>query len=473
MLEVYGISATASQLVGEYDLNFAMRAKDQHYLLKIARTDASREDIEFQNLLLENLATRFPSQELPVPRVIPTLFGHHIADSPSASGVRSVRLLSFLEGRVLAYFSPHTPELLESLGGIVAKVDYELSGLSHTFAGRDFKWNLTQSDGMLRKIGCITDPRHRDIANHHLEYFANDLKPGLAALPEQIIHGDANDHNVVVTGVGYDARVTGLIDFGDAMLAPTVGGLAIALAYAMLNKPDPIAAAASVVSGYHRIRSINGVELEMLYPLVLTRQAVSVTNSASEKRLRPNDRIGSHFWGFEQQGVVPDIVALGKPIGNGFPLGAVVTTPRIAASFDNGMEFFATFGGHPVSCAVGMAVLDVIEAEQSQLHALQLGSYLMDGLRSLQREHEVIGDIRGLGLFNGIEFVMDRETKTPAPQQAAYVANRLRDLRILTGIDGPFHNVIKLRGPMVLRKSDVDALLTALSLILCEDAAKT
>jgi 4-aminobutyrate aminotransferase-like enzyme len=184
-------------------------------------------------------------------------------------------------------------------------------------------------------------------------------------------------------------------------------------------------------------------------------------------------RIGSHYWGFEHQGVVPDIVAMGKPMGNGHPLAAVVTTPEIAASFDNGMEFFATFGGNPVSCAAGMAVMDIVEEEKLQEHAWELGKFLMDGLRELQAQHSVIGDVRGLGLFNGIELVLDRETRKPAPQQASYVVNRLRDFRILTGTDGPHHNVIKLRGPMVLTKSDVEEFLTILDRILHEDAAQT
>jgi 4-aminobutyrate aminotransferase-like enzyme len=184
-------------------------------------------------------------------------------------------------------------------------------------------------------------------------------------------------------------------------------------------------------------------------------------------------RTGAHFWGFEHQGVVPDIVAMGKPIGNGHPLGAVVTTPQIAASFDNGMEFFATFGGNPVSCAVGMAVLEAIESEGLQAHALALGDVWMAGLRRLQSKHRIIGDVRGLGLFNGIELVLDPDTREPAPRQAAYVVDRLRDFGILTGTDGPHHNVIKLRGPMVLQQADVDVFLQALDRILGEDAARS
>jgi 4-aminobutyrate aminotransferase-like enzyme/Ser/Thr protein kinase RdoA (MazF antagonist)/murein DD-endopeptidase MepM/ murein hydrolase activator NlpD len=183
-------------------------------------------------------------------------------------------------------------------------------------------------------------------------------------------------------------------------------------------------------------------------------------------------RLGTHFWGFETQGVVPDIVVLGKPIGNGFPLAAVITTTEIADSFNNGMEFFSTFGGNPVACAAGLAVLEVLEEEKLQQHAMRVGTHLIEGLRSLKTRHALIGDVRGSGLFLGIDLVLDRETREPAPLQASYVVNRLRDCGILTGTDGPHHNVIKLRPPLVFSEVDADLLVETLDAILQEDAAQ-
>src|SRR5579859_2560887 len=183
-------------------------------------------------------------------------------------------------------------------------------------------------------------------------------------------------------------------------------------------------------------------------------------------------RVGTHFWAFETQGVVPDIVTMGKPIGNGHPLAAVVTTPAIAASFANGMEYFNTFGGNPVSCAVGMAVLDVIEQEHLQTHTLQVGSHLLHELHSLMEKHPLIGDVRGLGLFVGIELVYDRETLAPAPEQASYIANRMRDRGILLSTDGPFHNVLKIKPPLVFTQHNADELVSALDVILDEDLAQ-
>jgi 4-aminobutyrate aminotransferase-like enzyme/Ser/Thr protein kinase RdoA (MazF antagonist) len=183
-------------------------------------------------------------------------------------------------------------------------------------------------------------------------------------------------------------------------------------------------------------------------------------------------RLGTHFWGFETQNVIPDIVVLGKPIGNGFPLAAVITTPKIARSFDNGMEFFSTFGGNPVACAAGLAVLRVVEDEKLQERAFRAGGYLKESLRALQKQYPIIGDVRGSGLFLGVDLVLDPVTHSAATAQAAYVVNRLRECGILTGADGPFNNVIKLRPPLIISERDVDIFTETLRAVLGEDSAQ-
>jgi 4-aminobutyrate aminotransferase-like enzyme/Ser/Thr protein kinase RdoA (MazF antagonist) len=183
-------------------------------------------------------------------------------------------------------------------------------------------------------------------------------------------------------------------------------------------------------------------------------------------------RIGSHFWGFEAQGVVPDIVTLGKPIGNGHPMAAVVTTPEIAAAFANGMEYFNTYGGNPVSCAVGLAVLDVIAEEGLQQRARAVGAHLKAGLERLMAKHPLIGDVRGLGLFLGIELVTDRASLAPAAAQAAYIVERMKEEGILLSTDGPLHNVLKIKPPLVFSQANADFLVSALDRILAEDPLK-
>ncbi len=184
-------------------------------------------------------------------------------------------------------------------------------------------------------------------------------------------------------------------------------------------------------------------------------------------------RVGSHFWGFETQGVVPDIVTMGKPIGNGHPVGAVVTTPAIAGAFSNGMEYFNTFGGNPVSCAAGLAVLDVMEAEGLQENARDTGRHLLMGLRELVTRHPMAGDARGLGLFLGLELVRNNETREPAGAAAGYAANRMRDCGVLVSTDGPDHNVLKLKPPMCFTTADADRVVETLDRILGEDFIRT
>ena len=183
-------------------------------------------------------------------------------------------------------------------------------------------------------------------------------------------------------------------------------------------------------------------------------------------------RLGTHLWGFETQGVVPDVVVLGKPIGNAFPLAAVVTTSEIAGAFANGMEFFSTFGGNPVSCAAGLAVLDVLEEEKLQANASRVGEIFKRRLCSLQEKHEIIGDVRGLGLFLGIDLVADRSSRAPAPKQASYMVNRLRECGVLTGTDGPHHNVVKLRPPLIFSEADVELFCSTLDAVLAENPAQ-
>ena len=174
-------------------------------------------------------------------------------------------------------------------------------------------------------------------------------------------------------------------------------------------------------------------------------------------------RIGTHFWAFERYGVVPDIVVLGKPIGNGHPIGAVITTRAIAESFANGMEFFSTFGGNNVSCAIGLKVLEVVQEENLQAHAFEVGERLLGGLRELQQRHEIIRDVRGSGLFIGVELM--RESR-PASSEAARVVNQMRERGILLGTDGPHHNVLKIRPPMPFTKTDAEQVVNTLDELL-------
>jgi len=176
-------------------------------------------------------------------------------------------------------------------------------------------------------------------------------------------------------------------------------------------------------------------------------------------------RTGDHFWGFENWGVVPDIVTMAKGIGNGFPLAAVVTRREVAEKLTQRIHF-NTYGGNPVAMAAGLAVLDVIEEEQLQENARVLGARLKAGLQDLATRHSLIGDVRGMGLMLGVELVRDRASKEPAKEQAAEVMEQLRERGVLVGKGGLFGNVLRIKPPLCLSAADVDFAIATLDLVL-------
>ena len=183
-------------------------------------------------------------------------------------------------------------------------------------------------------------------------------------------------------------------------------------------------------------------------------------------------RLGEYYFAFEHQGATPDIVVLGKPIGNGHPLGVVVTTPAIAASFARGPEYFSTFGGSTLSCLTGREVLQIIDDEALMANARVQGDTLLAGLRALQDAYSCIGDVRGMGLFVGVDLVRDRASRAPATALAAYVLNRMRARRILIGTEGPADNVLKIRPPLTIDAEGVAMILDVLETTLSESPCR-
>ncbi|MEX0847051.1 MAG: aminotransferase class III-fold pyridoxal phosphate-dependent enzyme [Ilumatobacteraceae bacterium] len=254
----------------------------------------------------------------------------------------------------------------------------------------------------------------------------------------------------------YRGRVAGYDESAGAAFASSVDD-AIARAY----EHDDRGPAAFIAE------SISGCGGQVVFPQGYLRGAYERARAAGALCIADEvqvgfGRVGSAMWAFELQGVVPDIVTLGKPMGNGHPLAAVVTTPEIAAAFANGMEFFATFGGNPVSCAAGMAVLDVIEDEQLVARAADTGAYLIGRLRHLQQQHEAIGDVRGEGLYLGVDLVTDRTTRQPATALAGDVVEAMRAGGVLLSTDGPSDNVVKIKPPIVFTRDHADIVVAEL-----------
>ena len=216
--------------------------------------------------------------------------------------------------------------------------------------------------------------------------------------------------------------------------------------------------------------SIQGVGGVVVYPDGYLQHAYAHTRAAGGVCIADEvqtgfGRTGEHFWGFELQGVIPDIVTLAKGIGNGCPLAAVVTTAQIAATLKERLHF-NTFGGNPVVCAQGRAVLEVIEREQLQANSRVIGAQLLAGLAALQEKHPLIGDVRGRGLLLGVELVQDRATKEPARAACSRVLEAARDLGLLLGRGGLHGNVLRIAPPMCLTRADADFLLAVLDVAL-------
>lgn len=734
----YGITGTLTRLAGENENYLVKTDQDISYVLKLADGDTTTGMIEIEDVAVQRL--KDAGLDISLPGVIPTRLGEIEANHPTKNhGILRGRLLEFVDGKAWCGSLPATQDRLKDLGKTIARINLAMEAIIHPDAKRTHHWDLAKADQHRPDLDLIQDPEQQNILEQVFLNFTAIARPMFDSLPRAIIHGDINDDNVLVAG----EKIQGILDFGDCLENPMICDLAIALAYHTLDAPQPLEAGAVIVGAYHKERPLTLEEIQVLFPLLCTRLAVSVIISAKRRAIDPNrtswfvseqraweklrifsqispvkaarilasrtdlcpyadqgkypdilaekraqwispsispsyamplkmvqgkgqflydyhgqpfldlynnvchvghchprvvaagqkqmarlntntrylydgltdyaqrlcatlpreldtcffvnsgseanelalriaktvtgrsdmlvvdnayhghtqamvdispykfmgkggcgkpepwvhvvpvadgyrgahkgqgadsgkaygdevgqiikeldrpiagfitesllscggqvippdhyfktafthvraagglcicdevqvgfGRTGNNFWAFEHQDVIPDIVVMGKPIGNGHPMSAVVTRKEIAEKFANGMEFFATFGGNPVSCAIGMAVLDVIEQENLQENAKQVGAYLLDGLMSLKKKHSLIGDIRGLGLFIGIELVLDRNALTPATREANDLVNRLKTQGILLGTDGPFSNVIKIKPPMVITQED-------------------
>jgi len=216
--------------------------------------------------------------------------------------------------------------------------------------------------------------------------------------------------------------------------------------------------------------SIQGVGGAVVYPDGYLRHAYEHVRAAGGVCIADEvqsgfGRTGTHYWGFETQGVIPDIVTMAKGIGNGCPLAAVVTTAKIAQALTSRIHF-NTFGGNPVVCAQGRAVLEVIDREKLQANALKIGRHLKTGLTNLAGKHSLIGDVRGLGLMLGVELVKERETKEPAREECAFIFESCRDMGLLIGKGGLWGSTLRIKPPMCLTLADADFMLQVLDAAL-------
>ena len=751
--ELWGVQADVTRLGGWEDSNFLLRQSEgDAFVLKISPQGTPRAVLDNQAAMLQHLAAGTLAEL--VPRIVPTVRGAVIGRIDTEAGPpRWARLLTYLEGRPLVNFDNRPAPLLAEIGRTLAALDLELARFEHPATRVTHEWDLMATPELTPFARFISDPTHRAMVESGLDRFSSVVLSRRDELEPGAIHGDPNDHNLLVVSRDRGLRLSGIIDLSDLVISPIIADLAICLAYLTLDRDDPVSDATLIIRGYNDVRPLTALERELLPDLVTGRVLGSILHAAhglhrdpdneylqisaapmwrwlermsmngthplgnsvdaatgteprrtideilevrrrhlgrnlsisyteplkivrgegqylfddhgrryldlvnnvchvghchprvvaagqrqmaelntntrylhdhlAEYALRLTDsfpdplcvcyfvctgteandlalrlarshtgtreiivlehayhghspslieigtykcegpggeglaahahkapipdgyrgihrgpgagaryadevrkivdsqtaagrppgafmaesligcggqiipaegfmagafdavrsaggvciadevqvgfgRAGSHFWAFEALDVVPDIVTLGKPIGNGHPMAAVVTTPEIAGSFVTGMEYFNTFGGNPVSCAIGLAVLDVIESEGLQEHARVLGRQFLDGFRDMAPRHPLVGDVRGLGLFLGVELVRDHQTLEPADTEASAVVDAMRHRGFLLSTDGPFHNVIKIKPPMVLTSEDVSAVLSNIDEVLTE-----
>lgn len=266
--DVYGLAASARPLPGEYDRNFELStARGERFILKLTHPDTPDLQLDFENAILAHLAGAA------VPRLLPTLSGERVARLPDGG---RARLLTRLPGRVLAEVRPLPADLPEAAGALLGRVDRALADLHHPGMHRDWLWDLTRAGEMIRRGLPHLPAVDRSLPVYFLEQFERYAAPRLPQLPAQVIHNDANDYNLLAE----DGRITGLVDFGDALWAPRVCEPAIAAAYLLLGAPDPLAVAAQVVRGYHQSNPLKEQEVAVLWDLIGTRLAVSVCIAA-------------------------------------------------------------------------------------------------------------------------------------------------------------------------------------------------
>ncbi len=294
----YGFAAGARELPSELDQNFRLTTADEEYVLRIVRSEADRAFVEAQVAVLRSLAappsleraaasgSRADAPHLPTPAVILSPDGAAIQETRSDAESHLVWLVRFLAGRPLAEARPHRPELLSSFGRGLGELDLRLASFSHAAVHRDLRWDLRNAPAV-RPLLEDVEPARRGLVMARLDRAEGEVLPRLRETRVQVIHNDANDYNVLVDASG--TAITGLLDFGDMVHGHLVCESAVAMAYVMMDNPDPISAARHFMAGYQSACPLTEAEILLLPDLIVTRLCVSVVLSAHRRRIRPDN----------------------------------------------------------------------------------------------------------------------------------------------------------------------------------------
>ena len=284
---LWGITADLTHLDGEYDLNFTA-AGAQDYVLKVMRAGCESDFIDLQCKAFDHIRANAPN--VPVPAIIRATSGALYEHAPDEAGdMRILWLMEKIDGKTYANWRPHSADLLQDVGGKVAAMDKALADFTHPSLQRSFKWNLTESLWTAQEVHALNDPEQRAVVEEIIAEF-QDIKPALDALPNVAIHNDVNDYNILVAGaLGQTAHISGLIDLGDMCASPRICDLAITAAYMVLGHPNPETALCALVAGYNATYPLTIAEVDLIWPLLRMRLAVSVVNSTLMAIENPDD----------------------------------------------------------------------------------------------------------------------------------------------------------------------------------------
>ncbi len=284
--QLYGLEATVEALPGFEDLNYRLRVGGAERVLKVASRGAPAADLELQDEVMRWLQPELKGQ---IQELLPTTSGARIAEVQGPGGPRLVRMLTYLPGQRMADVEGRSEALLRDLGAFLGRMDRSLLGFDHPRASRSLEWSLAETAALRRWISAVDDPPTRALVEAVLDRFDGAVAPVLPGLRSCVIHNDANDYNVLVEAGPRPTRLTGLIDFGDTVRAPMICELAIAIAYAVFDRDDPLEIAAILTESFHRELPLEADELEVLFDLVRSRMAMSVVLCSRELKLRPEN----------------------------------------------------------------------------------------------------------------------------------------------------------------------------------------
>ena len=475
----FSLTGEAQELPSERDQNFRIDSEQGIHVLKIANPQTAIDLVELENSAIGVVEALDCIES---PSLVRSTSGSAIASIKLATGESClVRCLEYVPGKPLAKFLPHSLALLTDIGRLIGEVDMALQCLnSNSAAKRNLKWDLANSRDIVSSARPLSTDTHwkAEILEQSLKRYER-IADRIEDLPESVIHNDANDYNILIQ---HDPKngmaMVGLIDFGDIVYSKTVYELAICIAYSILNKSNPIESAIAIASGYHLSRRLTESEMSVLFPLVCMRLTQSVCISAEQKKLCPDNEYLSitekPAWETLKQLAALDATAIHLNLSDA--CDSIAMNKRISLSKQTTrlepsqiLEQRNRYVAPSLSLSSRPCRAGCHRKRRLAGACLATGRYLLEGLKELQTSFCEIGDVRGSGLFLGIELVEpdaqsgedggNSEGKKPASQLAHRLVQKMKHRRILLSTDGPLNNVIKIKPPLAFSRADAERLV--------------